>query len=214
MQHLPHLPRPTCDAIVVMGKLYPPGGGPYELVARSALAALIWQHSPANTLLMCMEGYDHPDRTRSGADVFREAVLQSGVPAALVVARGLANCTAREVEYIREALRDYGRAHPLVITHPYHVPRTWRYLHAVGVAAQVIGCTPALARRFPAASERLDLLRLVEHGEPGLLNTTRERLVELLLMTLHTVDPPGTIERRLSDWIRGGDAVSYAPHRD
>lgn len=191
------------DAIVVMGKTYAPGQAPDQLRARAALAVLYWQHSGGAAPIICTEGYDLPDKHLSGAAVVAEVAQQAGVPAAHIVAHPLVNCTAREVEAIRDILDAYHKTRPLVITHAYHVGRTRRYLRDVGVAAQVVGCSPALARQQVETPDPA-LLALITRGQPSLPDRLREAVVERLLTTLHTLDPLGIIERRLADRVRGG----------
>jgi uncharacterized SAM-binding protein YcdF (DUF218 family) len=192
-----------CDAVVVLGKRPTPGQPPVEVTARAALGALLWHAAPPGTLLVCLEGYTWPGSTRSGARYVRQVAAWAGVPPAQIVARSLANCTIREVEFLAAVLAEQRRTHPLVVTHPYHVPRTRRYLRQVGLLAPVVPCTPGLARRLPGAARHPHLLRAIAQGHPRGWARLHNALSECALVLLHACDPPGYIERRLADQLRG-----------
>ncbi len=194
------------DAVIVMGKTYAPGGSPAELRARAAFGVACWRHAAAGAVWACLEGYDQPQRDRSGAAVAAAVAQAAGVPSARIVALPLANCTVREVLAIKAVLTAHTCCAPLVVTHPYHVPRTRRYLRAVGVGAPVVGCTLARAR---ALTTDTALLAVIAAGAPSLLAVLREWRTELLLHALHTCDPAGIIEQRLADRLRGGAVPAY-----
>ena len=190
------------DAIVVMAKRPGRGEGPRELEARAALAALFWRREGRTIPMICVEGYDLPDTTDSGAEIVRQVALTAGVPNAAIVARPQTNCTVREVRAIREILQERGASQPLVITHPYHVRRTRGYLREAGVEANVVGCSSALVRGMFAGADE-PLRGLVERGETSRLNLLREYAVEFLLTILHAVDRQGRVEMFLADRVRG-----------
>lgn len=194
----------NCDAIVVMGKRHAPGRGPRELQARAALAVLYWRRKLADVPIICVEGYDLPNSSLSGAEVVKQVALQAGVPAGQILARNLTNCTAREVEALRDALNELGRTKPLVISHPYHLKRARCYLQDVGITAQMVGCSSSVARTLIDVQSTPEVLSLVERGEPNWLELARETVVEMALLLLHRLDPRGKVERYLSDQIRGG----------
>lgn len=196
-----HLPY---DSIVVMGKTYAPGGAPHQLQARAAMAVLFWQRSDGTIPIICTEGYDLPDRHLSGAEVVQYVALQAGVPSERIIAQPLVNCTAREVEAIRNILYHCDRRRPLVITHAYHVHRTHRYLHGVGVAAEVVACSPKHARQM-CQDPFSDLIAQIERGQPGPLDQIREAGVELILNILHSFDPHGILEHQLANRVRGSE---------
>lgn len=190
----------------MMGKTYAPGGTPAELRARAAFGVACWQHAATGALWGCLEGYDHPQRDRAGAAVAAAVAHAAGVPSAQMVALPLANCTVREVLAIKAVLTAHNCRAPFVVTHPYHVARTRRYLREVGVGAPVLGCTLARAR---ALTDDAALLDMIAAGAPSPLALLREWRTEVLLHALHTFDPAGIIEQRLADRLRGGDVPAH-----
>lgn len=191
------------DAIVVMGKRPSRGCAPRELEARAALATILWKRGTDRAVIVCVEGYDLPDSALSGAEVVRQVALNADVPADRILARGLSNCTAREAEAIRDVLSELASTHPIVVTHPYHLARTRRYLGAMDLNAIVIGCSLTLARSLCLGEEYGDLLGLVSRGEPKKIDELRETVIELGLSLLHTFDSRGRVERYLADHVRG-----------
>lgn len=207
---MPHQTRrspTTYDIIIVMGKTYAPGQEPAQLRARAALGVLLWRQSSGELPFACLEGYDHPDKTRSGADVVGQVAQWAGLPVSRLHLRPVANCTALEVEAIRDLLTELQCRAPLVITHPYHLRRVRHYLHSVGVHAQVIGCSPWVAQSLPSATHAPDLLKLIVTGEPALSNQLSEALFETVLYWLHQADPAGHIERWLANRVRGTGTI-------
>lgn len=199
--------QPLYDSVVVMGKSYGPGGEPRELEARAAFGALCWHQMAGETLFVCLEGYDMPDKGRCGAMIARQVALDADVPPVRIVTRPLVNCTIQEARAIAAVLREYARGRPLVVTHPYHIGRTRRYLQQVGVCASMGACSLALARQLPAAARYAHLLRCIERGEPHGWNRLYNPLSERALLLLHALNPAGTIEQRLADMLRGGQAL-------
>lgn len=192
------------DALVVMGKRPMPGRPPHELEARAAFAVLLWRARGGDLPLICVEGHDIAGYRESGAEVVAAVARGAGVPDDRVVAPALSNCTAREVEGVREVLASLGCRRPLVITHAYHVRRTRWYFREVGLVAEVCACSTRAAQTFAQDAAGQALLAIIRCGEPGRLPRLREWGVEFLLTLLHAVDRAGTCERWLADRIRAG----------
>ncbi|MCE9615024.1 MAG: YdcF family protein [Lentisphaerae bacterium] len=197
-----------CDALVVMGKRPMPGRPPRELEARAAFAVLLWRASRARLPLICVEGHDIEGYAASGAEVVADVARRAGVPDNLLDAPALSNCTAREVEGVRDVLARRGCRRPLVVTHAYHARRTRGYFREVGIAAEICACSSRSAALATEGEGAGALLEVIRKGEPPALQVVHEHLVELILTVLHTVDRGGSFERWLSDRIRRGGVAA------
>lgn len=197
-----------CDSIAIMGKRPVACRGPVELSARAAFAAICWHHIKRDLPIICVEGFDLPDTPHiAGAEVAKQVLIDLRIPEDQIVAVGLTNCTIREVQEIKKLMSRLNRARPLVITHPYHQFRTTMYLKQVGIQAQVLGCSKALASILTHSGTRA-YLPMVKSGEPTKSALVREHFTESLLIALHYIDCHGKIERYLADRIRGGHVES------
>jgi hypothetical protein len=190
-----------------MGKTHARGQRPRELEARAALAVLVWRALGPGIPIICVEGHDLPDTDRSGAQVVEALAVAAGVRADDLVVRSVSNCTAREVEAVRDILRERDLQHPLVLTHPYHAWRTRWYFSGVGVRARVVGCSPREAARWARKPESGPLSAAIAGGESPWWNRLREGCVEAALYLLHGLDRRGRLERRLADRLRKSRAA-------
>lgn len=186
------------DAIAVLGKSQGTKRDNKQLEARVGLAAALWHDAPPpKPIVLYVAAHDVPTV---------EALLTGryGVPPERIVTRWASNCTFVEVRELRDAGRPHGVDRIVGITHPYHAPRTERYLREVLPHASVLAVRPeALAGlALPDTAAFAALPELIRASQPGPLDAARERLVEATLRAIHALDPGGRTERALANLVR------------
>lgn len=196
------------DCIVVMGKRPSPGSQPLELMARAAFAAIYWHLKAKGTIIFCVEGFDIAGIFHSGSEIVKNVVVDiGGVPLENTIVRSLSNCTSREVIVIKQVMEDHFLRSPLVITHPYHRARTYKYFSDIGIDVNVVGCSIHEVMNLNIEKINPALIDLIFQAEPEKPQLIREFIVESGLSTLHLLDKRGVIERYLSDRIRGSGCI-------
>lgn len=127
-----------------------------------------------------------------------------GVPRDRILARAWSSCTVVEARAVRVLARAHGLGDLTILTHPYHRPRAARIFAEVLSDARVVAVEPPLLARRELPAELRSVPDAVRRSMPLGADLLRERLVEAVLWTLHTVDPRGRIERWLAARVRPG----------
>jgi hypothetical protein len=185
-------------AIAILGKSQGTKRDNKQLEARVGLAAALWHAAPPpKPLVLYVAAHDVPAV---------EALLAGryAVPPESTVTRWASNCTFVEVRELRDAGRLHGVERMVGVTHPYHAPRTERYLREVLPHSSVVAVRPgALAGlSLPDAAAFAALAELIRASQPGPLDAAREHVVEGTLRAIHALDPAGHTERALANLVR------------
>ncbi len=199
----------AATALLVMGKARRLKGENRQLHGRVALAAALWHAAsdPKPYVLFVSADVHGPERTPDAQEVESRLTGKYEIPARYVLARSRSSCTSIEVRAARVLTRIHALDHIVAVTHPYHAPRTRRYLDEVLPGTSVVEVHPAILDELALPERGSELFRDLEgtirNSMPTRPELLRERIVEWLLTRLHALDPRGRFERRLAKLVRG-----------